>query len=196
MKKILCIIIVLLSLNQIVIAETDSTKLAYAFLKRLTIEQPITTAEMNIFFHENNFLNNVLLWQLDYIDDSGKILMPLPEYSPLGELFRLNRAKLIKDIDIKNFVAIEGKQQFFIDGNKQTTNLYKYVLISDFGQKDITKLNTIIFTYSIQQNKLDFPIYVNGISLMDLLGFKYQDGLPELSADMIKKLKLHLTLLK
>ena len=101
MKKFLCIIIVLLSLNQIVIAETDSAKLAYAFLKRLTIEQPITTAEMNIFFHENNFLNNVLLWQLDYIDDSGKTLMPLPKYSPLGELFRLNRAKLIKDIERK-----------------------------------------------------------------------------------------------
>lgn len=191
MKTLLCLILV--GVSQVVMATNTpyAIELAHNFLKRLSVNKPITTSEMNEFFTDNNILNSTLLWQLDYIDEAGKYIKAKPKYSPLGELIRLNFSKF-QIIDIQCVVAIEGEQRFLIKGDIVSTGTYKYVLFSDYGKNESTKLNTIIFTYSIPRKKLDFPIFINGQSLSKMLGFEYKNGIPYFSIEERDKLKEHL----
>ena len=191
MKKILCLMLICAS--QVIMAShrSHAAELAYCFIKRLSIDKPITTSEMNKFFTDNNLLNSVLLRQMGYIDGTGRYIKAKPEQSPLGELIRLNFSKL-NVIDIQRFAAAEGEQIFFIKGKAVSTGIYKYILFSDYGENKSTELKTVIFTYSIRQKKLEFPIFVNGHSLAEILGFEYKNGIPCFSRKKCDGLKKHL----
>ena len=159
MKRIKKILLVLaLVLTQGMTAGPPISVPAYEFLKRLRVDKPITSEEMGRYFVDLNMPNTLLLMQMGYLDQTGKwkLFRKMPKYSPLGELMRL-KASLFGAGNVESFIATEGDRLFLREGRTEKTNLYKHiVLFPDLPEDRTESLKTIIFTYNVHRNMIDF----------------------------------------
>lgn len=160
----------------------DAIQLSSDFLEKLKADTPFTIKDGEKYFGpvgQIPSLNVFLLMELGYLDNYGKLVkkLPLPKYSPLGELLRMNRKLFIQDGEygISFFPSEEWLK--YSDGNiDRTTNKNTIFVFVRMGknENDIDYFNerTICFDY----NKLGnwFFVYgfaVDGKSVLKRLGF-------------------------
>lgn len=188
---------------------TMAASLASEFLAKLEQDTPFTIKEGEKFFGPIApipSLNVFLLQKLGYLNGAGTQIKPLPKYSPLGELFRMNRALFLPEwkaaprfYSAREFIN-DSKNKFAIC-NKNA--IFVYVKMFDMDGGIISSNEKLIcFDYNTNGFFFVWGFSVNGKSILKDLGFytkkhdKYNYPVIEIQDGVLKALKARLEQLK
>jgi len=149
-------------------------------------DKPFTYDDEVKYFGELSLYSAALLTDLGYLDASGKWIKQKPKMSFLCELIRTNRQQFMWEGNDSSFSFAGIPREF----NKTS---YEWPIDGQvvFVQckENTQNINVILFYYRIPQQKIDFPIYINGDALSQKLGFKTVGNKPTLDASKLKLLQ-------
>lgn len=184
----------------------DAVELSSSFLEKLKADTPFTIKDGEKYFGpvgKMPSLNVFLLKELGYLDNYGRPIKELPKYSPLGELFRMNRKLFVQDGSYGTSFFPSEEWFKYQDGKiSKTTNkntIFVFVrMAKNENEIDYSNERTICFDY----NKLGnwFFVYeftVNGKSILKELGFyskveKQSYPIMHIKKEVLDSLKQHL----
>lgn len=201
MRNIIFAVFLLLFMNIMVLGEEfNSDKactLTHDFLTQLKDNTPFTYKDEEKYFGKITLYSAYTLMQLGYIDEKGAWKKPKPPYSYLCELIRINSSLLFMKKAETQYV-FAGIPHIILENNSFSSQLFSakvaYVQHEKSTSASLTsEAKIVIFHYRIPQNKLDFPIYINGKSFAELIGYELSpDGIPVLKSEILKKLVEHI----
>ena len=186
----------------------EAVSLTSDFLAKLDQNTPFRYEDGERFFGPAApipSLNVFLLQKLGYLNGAGIQTKPLPKYSPLGELLRINRALFISEgksdqilfYPAYEFIMSNSPNKFSID-NKNTI----FVYVKNYNRKnDIEFSNEKLLCFDYNSTGKFFFVYgfsVNGQSILKKLGFyakkhdKYNYPVFEIQDNVLQELKVHL----
>lgn len=185
----------------------DALRLSFELLDKLEANTPFTMQDGEKYFGpvgQIPSLNVFLLMELGYLDNYGNPVKPLPKYSPLGELVRMNRCLFIqKDEYTASFFPSEEWYKT-ADGelSKASSNTNNVFIFVQLRQKEnnveCSDRRILCFDYNkIGKFFYFYDFSVDGKSIPKSLGFymkkdKYPYPTIHIKEDILESLKQHL----
>ena len=166
----------------------DAIKLTREFFFRLRENRSFSYDEELKFFPKESLYSSAILLQLGYMNEQGKWIKAKPKISFLCELLRLHKDTLLlpESNELCIFAGIptdyvgNSKCKWVFDAQIAVMQLYK----------EVNLFRQVTLFYRVPQKKIDFPIYVDGALLADIIGFKITNGIPVLDKNTLDKLTL------
>ena len=174
---------------------SEAIELTRRFIHKIEGRLYLTYEDEIVFFGEKSLYSYCLLLQAGYVDESGAWLREPPEYSLLCRLIRRFRRSIL--------MRPCHQEQFFCGPPGLRSGTEKLVEAASFlniaymqanFSEDECKARTVILKYRLAQKVFDFPVFVNGISLARLLGFRRTptgriEIPPPLMAELLKSMQ-------
>lgn len=135
--------------------------------------------EIKYFGGELTAYSATILMQLGYINEQGNWIKPKPKISFLCELIRMNRNMILLEKSKVEYCFAGIPRQFSSSDNSWHDWIFAfqtvYVQAKTSMDENVGDIKMIIFFFRAPQQGLDFPIFVDGKPLADLLGFEHID---------------------
>jgi len=169
----------------------SAVTLAHSFIDKLRADTPFLYRDECTFWGEESLPGYIILYKLGYVNEQGQWIKPRPEYSFLGELIRLHAKKLLLDHpDEESFCANTIRTVMADNVLTESPFLAQVSYLQRPKRNEIGgDARNIIFYFKIKQEKLDFPILVNGNSLLEQMGFEIdENGAWDINKDKLLEL--------